>query len=196
MEETTAYLRSFGPWAILVSFLLDVLINALGFLPSIFLSTANGVIFGLPIGITVSWLAETVGVVLNFLVLRFFLRDEAEKIIAKSNNLKRLDEMSSEKGLTAMALARTLPYFPSGILTALGAVSRMSIRDYIIANLIGKFPSTALEVVVGHDVVNFQNHMHRLAVLMTAVIIVYGTMLYVRHKKDKKDKEKKEQGHS
>jgi uncharacterized membrane protein YdjX (TVP38/TMEM64 family) len=196
LEETTAYLRSFGPWAILVSFLLDVLINALGFLPSIFLSTANGVIFGLPIGITVSWLAETVGVVLNFLVLRFFLRDEAEKIIAKSNNLKRLDEMSSEKGLTAMALARTLPYFPSGILTALGAVSRMSVRDYIIANLIGKFPSTALEVVVGHDVVNFHNHMHRLAVLMTAVIIVYGTMLYVKHKKDKKDKEKKEQGHS
>lgn len=196
MEETTAYLRSFGPWAILVSFLLDVLINALGFLPSIFLSTANGVIFGLPIGITVSWLAETVGVVLNFLVLRFFLRDEAEKIIAKSHSLKRLDEMSSEKGLTAMALARTLPYFPSGILTALGAVSRMSVRDYIIANLLGKFPSTALEVVVGHDVVNFHNHMHRLAILMTAVIIVYGTMLYVRHKKDKKDKEKKEQGHS
>ena len=52
--------------------------------------------------------------------------------------------------------ARTLPYFPSGILTAVGAVSRISARDYIIANLIGKFPSTALEVVIGHDVVNFQ----------------------------------------
>lgn len=90
---------------------LDVLINALGFLPSIFLSTANGVIFGLPLGITVSWLAETVGVVLNFFVLRYFLRDEAEKLITKSNNLKRLDEMSSKGGLTAMALARTLPYF-------------------------------------------------------------------------------------
>lgn len=99
---------------IVVSFFLDVLINALGFLPSIFLSTANGVIFGLPLGITVSWLAETVGVVLNFFVLRYFLRDEAEKLITKSNNLKRLDEMSSKGGLTAMALARTLPYFPSG----------------------------------------------------------------------------------
>lgn len=104
LKETTDYLRSFGPWAIVVSFFLDVLINALGFLPSIFLSTANGVIFGLPLGITVSWLAETVGVVLNFFVLRYFLRDEAEKLITKSNNLKRLDEMSSKGGLTAMAL--------------------------------------------------------------------------------------------
>ena len=166
LKETTDYLRSFGPWAIVVSFFLDVLINALGFLPSIFLSTANGVIFGLPLGITVSWLAE--------------------KLITKSNNLKRLDEMSSKGGLTAMALARTLPYFPSGILTALGAVSRMSARDYIIANLIGKFPSTALEVVVGHDVVNFRAHMDRLAVLTTLVIIVYGGLLYHRKRKEKK----------
>ena len=75
--------------------------------------------------------------------------------LQRAINLKRLDEMSSKGGLTAMALARTLPYFPPGILTALGAVSRMSARDYIIANLIGKFPSTALEVVVGHDVVQF-----------------------------------------
>lgn len=151
-----------------------------------FFIKANGVIFGLPLGITVSWLAETVGVVLNFFVLRYFLRDEAEKLITKSNNLKRLDEMSSKGGLTAMALARTLPYFPSGILTALGAVSRMSARDYIIANLIGKFPSTALEVVVGHDVVNFRAHMDRLAVLTTLVIIVYGGLLYHRKRKEKK----------
>ena len=114
------------------------------------------------------------------------MRDEAEKLITKSNNLKRLDEMSSKGGLTAMALARTLPYFPSGILTALGAVSRMSARDYIIANLIGKFPSTALEVVVGHDVVNFRAHMDRLAVLTTLVIIVYGGLLYHRKRKEKK----------
>ena len=39
------YLRSFGPWAIVISFILDVLINAGSVFPSIFLSTANGFIF-------------------------------------------------------------------------------------------------------------------------------------------------------
>jgi membrane protein DedA with SNARE-associated domain len=47
-----------------------------------------------------------------------------------------------------------------------GAVSRMSIKDYVIANLIGKFPSTALEVVIGHDVVNLRAHSVRLTVLV------------------------------
>lgn len=68
--------------------------------------------------------------------------------------------------------------FPSGILTAIGAVSKISTRDYIIANLIGKFPSTALEVVIGHDIVNFQQHSERLAVLVTVAILIFAAYKY------------------
>ena len=167
------YLRSFGPWAIVISFLLDVLINAASIFPSIFLSTANGLIFGLPLGILISWLAETVGVVISFLLMRFFFRKTAESIIAKSNSLKHIDEVSGAHGLEWMAIARALPYFPSGILTAVGAVSSISVRDYVLANLIGKFPSTALEVVIGHDLVNFQENTSRLAILVVLVGAIF-----------------------
>lgn len=167
------YLRSFGPWAIVISFILDVLINAGSVFPSIFLSTANGLIFGLPLGIMISWLAETTGVVISFFLMRFFFRNTAERLIEKSNSLKHIDEASSKHGLEWMAFARALPYFPSGILTAVGAVSSISARDYIIANLIGKFPSTALEVVIGHDVVNFQEHSQRLTLLIIAVGLIF-----------------------
>ena len=105
--------------------------------------------------------------------MRFFFRNTAEKLIEKSNSLKHIDEASSKHGLEWMAFARALPYFPSGILTAVGAVSSISARDYIIANLIGKFPSTALEVVIGHDVVNFQEHSQRLTLLIIAVGLIF-----------------------
>lgn len=167
------YLRSFGPWAVVISFILDVLINAGSVFPSIFLSTANGLIFGLPLGITISWLAETTGVVISFFLMRFFFRNTAEKLIEKSNSLKHIDEASGKHGLEWMAFARALPYFPSGILTAVGAVSSISARDYIIANLIGKFPSTALEVVIGHDVVNFQENSQRLTILIIVVGLIF-----------------------
>ena len=173
VEGLVEYLRSFGPWAMVVSFVLDVLINAGSIFPSIFLSTANGLIFGLPLGILISWLAETVGVVVSFLLMRFFFRSTAEKLIAKSNSLKHIDEASGKHGLEWMAFARALPYFPSGILTAIGAVSSISVRDYIIANLIGKFPSTALEVVIGHDLVNYKEHSERLAILVIVVVLIF-----------------------
>lgn len=180
------YLRSFGPWAVVISFLLDVLINAGSVFPSIFLSTANGLIFGLPLGILISWLAETVGVVISFLLMRFFFRSTAEKIIAKSNSLQHIDEASGKHGLEWMAFARALPYFPSGILTAVGAVSSISVRDYIIANLIGKFPSTALEVVIGHDLVNYKEHSERLALLVIIVLLIFWGYRKIRNRKDSK----------
>ena len=179
------YLRSFGSWAMVVSFFLDVLINAGSIFPSIFLSTANGLIFGLPLGILISWLAETVGVVISFLLMRFFFRSTAEKLIAKSNSLKHIDEASGKHGLEWMAFARALPYFPSGILTAVGAVSSISVRDYVIANLIGKFPSTALEVVIGHDLVNYKEHSERLAILVILVVLIFWGYKKYRNKNQK-----------
>ena len=166
-------LRSYGAWAALVSILLNVLINALGFLPSIFLSTANGVLFGVVPGIFISWLAECIGVIVSFLLMRSFLRQCAEMLIEKHNYLKKVDEFSGENGFKMMLFARSLPYFPSGVITALGAVSRISIKDYILATAIGKFPSTALEVIIGHDIVNYEKNMARLSILIAAVLLVY-----------------------
>ena len=89
MQETMDYIASFGIWAMVFSFLLDVLINALGFLPSIFVSTANGLLFGIVPGIILSWLAETSGVIISFILMRTILRSSAEKLIAKSKYLKK-----------------------------------------------------------------------------------------------------------
>ena len=118
---------------------------------------------------------------ISFLLMRYLFRGTAEKIIATSNSLKNIDEASGKNGLQWMAFARALPYFPSGILTAIGALSKISVRDYIIANLIGKFPSTALEVVIGHDIVNFKQNSMRLTVLVIVTGIVF--FAYKRYKK-------------
>ncbi len=189
MQETIDYIQSFGVWAMLFSFCLDVLVNALGFLPSIFISTANGVLFGVIPGVIVSWLAETTGVILSFLLMRTILRDSAEKLIQKSPYLSKLDEFSGKKGFQMMLIARTIPYFPSGILTALGAVSRISVKDYILSNLIGKFPSTALEVIIGHDAVLFHEHMDRLTIVVVIATIVYVAIWYAQRRRERNKKE-------
>ena len=173
VQRMAEVLQSYGPWTMVISFALDVLINALGFLPSIFFSTANGLLFGVVPGIIISWLAETVGVVLSFMIMRYILRDTAHKVIEKSEFLLKVDDFSGKNGLVMMLFARSIPYFPSGIITALGAISQISLRDYIIANLIGKFPSTALEVIVGHDTVLLQDNLGRLAVVVLVATVIY-----------------------
>ena len=175
MDGTIVYLQSFGVWAVFVSMFIDIVINIVGFLPSIFISTANGVIFGIFGGTIISWIAETVGVVISFFFMRTLFRSKAKQLIEKSRMLSKLDEYSTMK---SMMIARALPYSPNGLITALGALSRITYRDYIIGTLIGKLPSVAIEVIVGHDIVMMKENADRLTVLIVAIIVVYGGFWY------------------
>lgn len=173
IDAIAEVLRSYGMWAMVVSMVIDILINVLGFLPSIFISTANGVVFGLVPGVIISWLAECIGVIISFWLMRRFLRQYAERLIAKSKYLKIMDEFSGANGFKMMLVARSLPYFPSGIITAVGAVSSIRFREYVLATLIGKFPAVALEVVVGHDLVNYEQNLARLSIVIGLSSLIY-----------------------
>lgn len=176
IDSIVELLRSYGMWAMVVSVVVDILINVLGFLPSIFISTANGVVFGLIPGVIISWLAECIGVIISFWLMRSFLRQYAERLISNSTYLKKIDEFSGENGFKMMLIARSLPYFPSGIITAVGAVSSIRFRDYVLATLVGKLPAVALEVVVGHDLVNYEQNLLRLSIVVSTAIVIYGVV--------------------
>lgn len=187
MQQTIDYIQHFGPWAMFFSFWLVLFVNAIGFPPAIIFSAANALIFGIVPGIILSWIAETAGVTLSFLLMRFLFRDAAESLIAKHAALKKIDTLSGKNGFKAMLLARTVPYFPSGVLNALGAVSQISLLDYVLASLIGKLPSTALEAIIGHDAVTAGQNSHRLIVVVVlALLIILGFWLYNRYNGKKK----------
>lgn len=172
--ETAEYIKSYGSMAVVFSFLLTLFVNALGFPPAIIFSTANTLIFGIFWGIVISVAAETVGVTISFLLLRFFFRDAAEKIISKSKFLSSMDKYSSEKGFMIMLIARMVPYLPSGLLNAVGALSALSLRDYFLASLVGKFPSTGIEAIIGHDAILQEEDPTRIIVVVIFAIVLIG----------------------
>ena len=126
--ETANYIQGYGSLAVVFSFLLTLFVNAIGFPPAIIFSTANTLIFGIVPGIVLSVVAETVGVTISFILLRFFFRDSAKKIIKKSKRLSSIDKYSSKNGFTVMLIARMVPYLPSGLLNATGAFRQRESR--------------------------------------------------------------------
>lgn len=181
IQETAEYIKSYGEMAIVFSFLLTLFVNALGFPPAIIFSTANTLIFGIFWGIVLSVVAETVGVTISFLLLRFFFRDSAKQLIKKNKFLSSVDKYSSKKGFLVMLIARMVPYIPSGVLNAVGALSSLNLRDYFIASLIGKFPSTGIEATIGHDAILQQEDNTRIiVVVILAIILIVGALWYER----------------
>ena len=185
ISETAAYIQSFGSWAVFFSFWLTLFVNALGFPPAIIFSTANTLIFGIIPGIVLSCVAETVGVTISFLLLRFFFRETAEKVIAKNKTLANIDRYSGKNGFTVMLIARMVPYIPSVLLNAVGALSALRLRDYILSSFIGKFPSTGIEAIIGHDAITREEDPTRLiVVILVAILLSAGAWWYQKRHLD------------
>ena len=184
MHRIAAYINSFGAWAMVFSFFLVLCVNAIGFPPAMIFSAANALIFGIVPGIALAWVAETVGCALSFVLLRFLFRDAAEDVISRHKSLQKIDDFSGERGFRIMLIARVIPYLPSGLLNALGAVSRLSFKEFTIAALIGKLPSTAIEAMIGHDAVTAGENPHRLVFsLALAAVMILGFIIYEKRQK-------------
>jgi len=182
ISATVEYIRSFGDWAIVFAFLLTLFTNTLGFPPAVIFSTANVILFGIVPGIVLACVAETVGATIAFILIRFYFRESAEKAIAKSPFLSKIDQYSGTKGFIVMLIGRMIPYLPSALLNAVGALSSIKLREYVIASFVGKFPSTGIEAIIGHDLIMKQeDHTRLITVIIAAGILIYAAIRYEKH---------------
>ena len=165
IDGLTDYIASFGYAAILVSVFMIIFANAIG-IPSIPFLTVNGVIFGLVPGIIISWAAEVIGIVISFRLTRTLLRNQAKKVIQRSNMLEKLDSYSC---IRTIMMGRAIPYSPNVVVTAFSALSHISYKDHFIANALGN------------------EHWERLLGLTILVVAIYG-FLWWRKKQTQRNK--------
>jgi uncharacterized membrane protein YdjX (TVP38/TMEM64 family) len=177
------YLRSFGSWSVIITIILFIIMTFTIVFPFMILSGASGIIYGLFWGTLISWSGEVIGAIFMFIFARYFFRQSIVGWIAKSRYLKQVDDYSAANGFKALLIARLLPLAPSGIITAVAAISRISFKDFFSATVIGKLPPVIIKVLIGHDIVFAGENMLRLLVVILAVLGVYiGLWWYKRHK--------------
>lgn len=179
LDGLTDYIASFGYAAFGVSIFMIAFVNAIG-LPSIPFLTVSGIIFGLVPGIIISWIGEVLGIEISFRLTRTLLRNQAKKVIRRSNMLEKLDSYSC---IRTIMIGRAIPYSPNVVVTAFSALSHISYRDHFIANAIGKIPAVVVEVWLGHDLLRIQEHWGRLLILLVMVALVYGFIWWQKKQK-------------
>ena len=178
------YLRSFGPWSVVVTLVLFILMTFTIVFPFMILSGAAGIMYGLFWGVIISWLGEVLGAVIMFVFARYFFRNYIAIWVHKSSYLQQVDDYSAANGFKALLFARLLPLAPSGIITAVAAISRISFKDFFLATLIGKLPPVIIKVLLGHDLVFAGENMTRLILIVILVVVVYiGLWWYKRYRK-------------
>jgi uncharacterized membrane protein YdjX (TVP38/TMEM64 family) len=173
VQRTAEWLRDFGIWAILISILLNIFISLLGVVPSLFLSGANAVVFGLIPGFFVSLAGEVVGAGVSFFLYRWGLKRVNKIRVDRWKWVQKVNSADRRKQFVSLTLVRLTPMIPSGMITAVASISNMRFNDFIIASLIGKAPSIAMETIVGHDLILLESNMPRLLLSLLLILIIF-----------------------
>ena len=86
VESIIGYIRSFGPYAVAVSFFLMVFQSVAAPLPAFLITFANAAIWGWWRGAILSWSSAMAGAILCFMIARIAGRDVVEKLTTKFAN--------------------------------------------------------------------------------------------------------------
>lgn len=135
----TGYIQGFEMLAPLASFLLMVFQGVVAFLPSYIIIAANSKLFGLVIGVLLSWAASLAGSAVCFFITRYFLGDVLGRLTEKLG-LKDADRSVGRYGFHMVLLTRLLPFVPFDLISYLSGITAIGFRQFIIATGIGQLP--------------------------------------------------------
>jgi uncharacterized membrane protein YdjX (TVP38/TMEM64 family) len=147
-RDALAWIEDAGPIGPLVFF--GIYVGACLFmLPGSILTLGAGAVFGVVHGLLLASLSSTVGATAAFMVGRYLARERVTRRIAGNVAFRAMDEAVATEGWKIVALTRLSPVFPFNLLNYAFGVTRVSLRDYILASWMGMIPGTAMYVYLG-----------------------------------------------
>lgn len=141
------------------------------FVPGSLLTLAAGAVFGLAKGSALVFVGATLGETAAFLIARHFARARVERRVSADARFEQIDQAIGREGRKIVLLLRLSPIFPFNLLNYALGLTRVSLRDYLIAS-VGILPGTILYVYAGKVLGD-------LASIASGVTVPRGTAYYV-----------------
>lgn len=173
VESIIGYIKSFGAWAILISFLLMMFQSVIAPLPAFLITFANAAIFGWWQGAILSWSSAMAGALLCFYIARIAGRDFVEKL-NKNFSLQKLDEYFDRYGEHTILVCRLLPFISFDFISYAAGLTAIKPIPFLIATGLGQLPATIVYSYVGSNLTgNSQKIMFGLLSMFALFIAIY-----------------------
>lgn len=148
VDGVIEYIRSFGAWAVVISFLLMIFQSIAAPIPAFLITFANAAIFGWWQGAILSWTSAMAGAALCFYIANILGRDAAEKLTSKTA-LESVDGFFEKYGKHTILICRLLPFMSFDIVSYAAGLTSMSFISFFVATGIGQLPATIIYSYVG-----------------------------------------------
>ncbi len=137
IESIRQFLLSFGffTW---ILFILIYAIGAVISIPGTILTFVGAILFGAWLGTLLNVIGATIGATLAFLVARYLAHDYIDGLFKYENIKQKLNE----HGFKIIFILRLLPFVPYFALNYVAGLSRIRLKDFILASFLGMIPGT------------------------------------------------------
>jgi uncharacterized membrane protein YdjX (TVP38/TMEM64 family) len=148
IREALVWIERLGPWG-QVLFVAIYIVATVLLIPGAALGLGAGAMFGVVRGSLLVSLASTLGATCAFLLGRHLAREWIAKKIEGNATFTAIDRAVADEGWKIVLLTRLSPLFPFVMLNYAFGITRVSLRDYVVASWIGMMPGTVLYVYLG-----------------------------------------------
>lgn len=111
-------------------------------MPGSLLTLAGGAIFGFALGTPLNWLGASLGAVLAFLLARALGLGAVRRLLGA--RARTLEALAGEHGFRTLLRLRLIPAVPYNVLNFAAALAGVSLRDYVLATVVGTLPIVAV----------------------------------------------------
>jgi uncharacterized membrane protein YdjX (TVP38/TMEM64 family) len=133
-------------------YVLAYILATLVLIPASFLTLGAGAIYGLPRGSLLVSVASILAATSAFLVGRYLARDVVARAIARDARFQAIDGAVGREGWKIVGLTRLSPLFPFVILNYAFSITKVSLRDFVLASWLGMLPGTVMYVYIGASI--------------------------------------------
>lgn len=141
VESVREYIKSFGVWAVAISFMMMILQSIVAPIPAFFITFANAAIWGWWKGAILSWSSAMAGAAICFGISRLYGRGVAEKFASKMA-LDEVEIFFEKYGKNTILVARLLPFVPFDPISYAAGLTSMSFGGFFLATGLGQLPAT------------------------------------------------------
>jgi len=188
--EVKEYIKSFGVWAPVISFLAMIVQSLAAPIPAFLITFSNAAIFGWFWGAVLSWISSMAGAVICFLLARGFGRVFVEKMNG-NGPVKDMEKFFEKHGKYAILISRLLPFISFDIVSYVAGITSISFWSFFIATGIGQLPATIIYSIAGNFLVGgIKYFVIGLSLIFALSVLIYWTRKMYNEKQVKlKDNE-------
>ena len=179
------FILGFGPWALIV-FITLYAMNTISLLPPIgIMSLSAGFIFGPLNGSIAIMTGAFLGTTATFFIARHFGAKIVENLI--KGKAKEFQEKLDQNGFKVILFIRLIPLIPWEVVNYASGLSKIKYVDFILATLIGIFPSVLVQTFFTDRLSNFNIKDPTLFIAIGAFLLLGAIpAIYLKKKNQKK----------